>query len=77
VKGLNWFDLEWYIRKGIPLHLQHLALRAHDSSDWPSEQMSIGELMDMLHKMIDAVDFSSIRQDVLPFIPDTSVMDIW
>ena len=23
VKGRDWFDMEWYIRKGVPLHLDH------------------------------------------------------
>ena len=23
VKGRDWYDLEWYIRKGVPLHLPH------------------------------------------------------
>ncbi len=27
VKGRDWFDLEWYVRQGIPLHLEHLAER--------------------------------------------------
>ncbi|MCP9911749.1 nucleotidyl transferase AbiEii/AbiGii toxin family protein [Cyanobium sp. BA20m-p-22] len=36
VKGRDWFDLEWYVRCGIPLHLNHLAERARQSGHWPS-----------------------------------------
>src|SRR5690606_19814913 len=35
VKGRDWYDLEWYIRKGIPLSLNHFRLRAIDSGDLP------------------------------------------
>lgn len=31
VKGRDWFDLEWYVRQGIPVHLDHLAERARQS----------------------------------------------
>ena len=28
VKGRDWYDLEWYIKKGVPLNLSHFVLRA-------------------------------------------------
>ena len=34
VKGRDWFDLEWYIKKQIPLNLSHLAIRSIDCGDW-------------------------------------------
>jgi len=30
-QGRDWFDLEWYVRRGIPLHLEHVAERARQS----------------------------------------------
>ena len=77
VKGRDWFDMEWYIRKGIPLHLQHLALRARDSGDRPSEQLLEDELMELLYQKTDAVDFDKVRQDVIPFIPDATILTLW
>lgn len=37
VKGRDWYDLEWYIKKGVPLNLSHFALRANDSGDWETQ----------------------------------------
>lgn len=34
VKGRDWYDMKWYIKKGIPLDLNHFVLRARDSGDW-------------------------------------------
>lgn len=37
VKGRDWYDMEWYIKKGYPLNLDHFLLRATDSGDWKRE----------------------------------------
>jgi hypothetical protein len=77
VKGRDWFDLEWYIKKGIPLHLKHLGLRAQDSGDWKKDGMTRDQLLKLLHEKIDVVSFTSILEDVIRFIPEASVLDIW
>jgi hypothetical protein len=77
VKGRDWFDLEWYIRKGIPLHLEHLEMRARDSGDWRGEKMTEASLMQLLHEKIEQVSMDKVRHDVLPFIADARMLEIW
>jgi len=77
VKGRDWFDLEWYIQKGIPLHLDHLRARAQDSGGWKEERLTKDQLMQLLQDKINSVSFSSIREDIVKFIPDARVLDIW
>lgn len=77
VKGRDWFDLEWYIRKGIPLNLDHLFLRSRDSGDWTEKSMTKDQLMTLLQNKIQSVSFKSLRQDVVRFIPDDEVIKIW
>lgn len=77
VKGRDWFDLEWYIRKGIPLHLQHLEIRTRDSGNWDAGKMTPQDLVQLLHDKIEEVSMDKLIQDVLPFIPDAKVTDIW
>ena len=67
VKGRDWFDMEWYVRKGIPLNLAHLATRSRDSGDWPATAITEEQVMTLLHNKIDSVSFDSIRADVLRF----------
>ena len=77
VKGRDWFDLEWYIQKGIPLNLAHLQIRAEQSGDWNEGSLGRDELMKILETKINSVSFNSIREDIVKFIPDAKVLNIW
>ena len=77
VKGRDWYDMEWYIRKGIPLHLEHLVIRARNSGDWPSDTMTASDFKKLLTEKIAGVSIDRIKEDVLPFIKDYSKLDIW
>ncbi len=77
VKGRDWYDMEWYIRKGVKLNLTHLVSRAIDSGDWNEKEMNISQFHQLLKTKIDLVNFSRIKDDIRRFIPDASVLDIW
>jgi len=77
VKGRDWFDLEWYIRNSIPVHLEHLKQRAQNSGDWKDQNMNPDQLMTLLRDKINSVSFDRIREDIIKFIPDTRVIAIW
>jgi hypothetical protein len=77
VKGRDWYDMEWYIRKGIPLHLEHFRLRAKNSGNWQQSTLSEEAFRALLNQRIDTVSFDSIREDIVRFIPDARVLDIW
>lgn len=77
VKGRDWYDMEWYIRKGVSLNLKHFALRAKDSGDWNHESINETEFRELLNAKIDEVNFSRVKDDIRRFIPDASVLSIW
>jgi hypothetical protein len=77
VKGRDWYDMEWYIKKGIPLNLNHFALRAQDSGDWEKETVTNEEFRELLRARIDTVDMTRVKADIRRFIPDQKVLDIW
>lgn len=77
VKGRDWFDMEWFIRKGIPLNLSHLVIRSQDSGDWKEKSMTKEQFMALLQNKIQSVSFKRIREDVIRFIPDERVIEIW
>ena len=77
VKGRDWYDLEWYIKKGIPFDLQHFKLRAKDTGDWSKEELSLDDVIGLLREKIKAVSFNNIKEDVVPFIKDDAVLEIW
>ncbi|PSL33362.1 putative nucleotidyltransferase component of viral defense system [Chitinophaga ginsengisoli] len=77
VKGRDWYDLEWYIKKGVPLDLHHFLLRAQDTGNWTEDTISQTQVIKLLNDKIDAVSFDGIREDIIRFIPDESILDIW
>ncbi len=77
IKGRDWYDLEWYIKRGVPLDLSHFLNRAQDSSHWTAATISQEQFLQLLLEKIDTVSFDSIREDIVRFIPDDSVLDIW
>ncbi|RKO73501.1 nucleotidyl transferase AbiEii/AbiGii toxin family protein [Sphingobacterium puteale] len=77
VKGRDWYDLEWYIKKRIPLDIDHFLLRAKDTSDWQGSSISKEDILDLLKKKIETVDIKNVKEDIERFIPDHTVLDIW
>jgi predicted nucleotidyltransferase component of viral defense system len=77
VKGRDWYDMEWYIKKGVPLHLPHLLQRAKDSNSWEKETMSEEEFRQLLAAKIDSVNYSRVRNDIERFIADPSILEHW
>lgn len=77
VKGRDWYDLEWYIRKGVPLNLDHFLARAQDTGDWTNSTIQKEELLDLLKKRIDSVSMEAVKEDIVKFIPDNKKLDIW
>ena len=77
VKGRDWYDLEWYIQKGISLNTKHFVSRAKDSGDWQRQTMSSDEILSLLRLKIQTVSFKNIKEDVRRFIADDQVLDLW
>lgn len=77
VKGRDWYDLEWYIKKGVPLHLHHFLLRTQDTGHWTETTISKEQLIGLLKQKIDNVSFDRIREDIVRFIPNAGVLNIW
>ncbi len=77
VKGRDWYDFEWYIKKGIPLDLNHFALRAKDTGDWTEEEITKADVLKLLQEKFKEVSFENIKDDIIPFIKDSSVLKIW
>jgi len=77
VKGRDWYDLEWYIKKGIPLDVNHFLTRAKDTNDWQEDGISTEQIIELLYMKIKSVSFSSIKEDVVRFIKNDDVLSIW
>ena len=77
VKGRDWYDMEWYIKRGTPLNLRHFAIRAKDSGDWDTDSITDREFRALLAKKIDVVNLEYVKTDIKRFIIDQSGLEIW
>ena len=77
VKGRDWYDLDWYIKKGVPVNLEHLAERARESGDWSEPSLTKEQLHQLLIQRIRSVDMNRVKEDVIRFIPNPQELDIW
>jgi predicted nucleotidyltransferase component of viral defense system len=77
VKGRDWYDLEWYIKNGIALDVQHFCQRANESGDWKKKTITADQIKVLLRAKIAEVSFDNIREDVLRFVKDERGLDIW
>lgn len=77
VKGRDWYDMEWYIKKGTGLNLSHFLLRAKDSGDWQKDSITDDEFRGLLTVKIDSVNMQRVKADISRFIPKPEVLEIW
>jgi len=77
VKGRDWYDMEWYIRKGIKLNKKHFLLRAIETKDWKEDQITGEQILELLKHKVESVSFKAVKEDVRKFIKDDGQLEIW
>jgi len=77
VKGRDWYGLEWYIKKGVPLSLDHFVLRAQNSGDWTKPNITEKEFRSLLTQRIQDVNMTRMKADIQRFIPDPERIKLW
>jgi hypothetical protein len=77
VKGRDWYDMEWYIKKGVALDLDHFLMRARDSGDWKKHTIAENEFHDLLKQKITTVNMDRVKADISRFIANPVKLDIW
>lgn len=77
VKGRDWFDFEWYIKKGVGLDLRHLENRMRESGDYCGECLSEVELRAMFLERIERLDIQKALDEVSVFLKDRDILQCW
>lgn len=78
IKGRDLYDYVFYLSRGASVNQKHLRERLLQS-DYitPETECTLDEIKQMLKARFDTIDFAQAKQDVEPFIHDTSVLNIW
>jgi len=78
VKGRDWYDFEWYVKRNTPLNLEHLQERMYESGDLDKKIKLDKKLFkELMYKRVDELDISSAIKEVTPFIKDKSGFEFW
>ena len=78
VKGRDLYDYVFYLSKGIAFNRQHLRARLIQSRHiTENTKFELFEIKKMLDDKFDSIDYRQAKDDVTPFIRDTSVLDVW
>ena len=77
VKGRDWYDFEWYVKKGVVMNLKHFIERAQGSGDLADEKLTEQQFRKLLTDRINSVDMEKVKADAVRFIPDGTRLDIW
>ena len=74
VKGRDWYDFEWYVRKGVSLDFTHLHERALQFNE---EDITKESFLEKLNERLATTDINQVKADVLPFIRNQKELEIW
>jgi predicted nucleotidyltransferase component of viral defense system len=84
VKGRDWYDLVFFVRKDIPVHLDYLSskLRANHEKSLkfgynPAVSLTPQEALRLLERRISELDVESAKNEVYPFVRDKDQLSLW
>ena len=78
VKGRDLYDYVFYLSRSSSVNQKHLRERLLQSGYISKDtECTLVEIKNMLYERFDTIDFRQARQDVEPFIKDSSTLNLW
>lgn len=78
IKGRDWYDFCWFVRKKFPVNLNHLKQRMLQSGHLTVKDNLNKELLyAKLEQKILEIDFKRAANDVRAFINEPAILDYW
>lgn len=74
VKGRDWYDFEWYVRKEVELDFHHFQVR---TKQFNNIDITREEFVAKLKERLGTTDINMIKRDVEPFVKSPRELDIW
>jgi predicted nucleotidyltransferase component of viral defense system len=70
VKGRDWYDFNWYVKKGIHPNLPHLQAALYQHGPWQGQSMTIDQswVKRALVEKVTAIDWREAAADVTRFL---------
>lgn len=78
VKGRDLYDYIFYLQKNATFNLKHLQARlAQAEFIEKDKQLTLEDVKEMLNQKFDSIDYEEAKKDVIPFVKDTDLLNIW
>ncbi len=78
VKGRDWYDIVWFIRRATPLNLAYLSKFMQGNRVLPpNEKLTPSTLMHIFEKRLETLNIEDAKADVRPFLRDDSQLNEW
>lgn len=78
VKGRDWYDVVWFIRRDTPLNLTYLSKCMQNNKELGvDEVLTESHLADIFARRLKTVNFEEAKGDVRPFLRDATQLGEW
>lgn len=77
VKGRDWYDFEWYVRKNVAMDFRHFCERAYQFGSEEPGTLTPDRFRAILKNKIKETDIRQVKDDVMPFIKEQNKLNIW
>ena len=70
LKGRDWYDFNWYVKKGIHPNLPHLQAALYQHGPWQGQSMTVDQswVKSALMDKVTAIDWNEATADVTRFL---------
>lgn len=78
VKGRDWYDFVWFVKKEIPLNLKHLYNRMIQSQNYSIDnEFTYFDFKKIFIEAVENLDIEKAKNDVIPFLKNKNELQIW
>lgn len=70
IKGRDWYDLGWFVRRGVPVNGAMLKSALHQAGPWKGQELEVAMewVVTRLSERIRELDWEEVRRDVSPLL---------
>lgn len=78
IKGRDLYDYILFLSRNASLNVDHLKARLVQSDVWKAtDPFSLEDAKQLLRDRFDTIDYSQAKEDVRPFIKNSSSLELW
>ncbi len=78
IKGRDWYDYEWFIKKSFSMNLAHLEARAKQSGHLPLDvQLDVSAFKKLITDKINNLNIQFAKDDIGRFVFNNADLNLW